>query len=259
MRLHARAKQLTATFAVLGLLSACGGGGDDGGASPALPAGAYEGEVNSNGTALRVLLLDNNEVWALYGVESGSALLANSFVQGSGTANAFVYTTTNAKDFGYAPPLPVKITASYTASGIFRGDLDGATFEGHRMSSTAYNYTKKAEVSDLVGTWSSDYNDTVNTVEVKSDGEVIGSTTPDGAPACAFTGKVTPHSSEKNVFRVEIKFGALPNCSAAVAGKNMTGVAYASAIGGGQRQLLVGVVDDIANTRNVGAALTVFK
>jgi hypothetical protein len=259
MRLHARAKQLTATFAVLGLLTACGGGGDESApANSAPPAGAYQGTA-SNGLALRMLLLDNNELWALYGTPSGSALLATGFIQGSGTANAFTYTTTNAKDFPSAlAPVPVTGSASYTGSGILSGSLAGVSFTGSAIPSTVYNYATPAVVANVAGTWTSSYAGFVNTVIVTGN-SFSGSSAASGGTTCTFTGTITPHASGKNVFAVVATFGATPGCNTSFATKTTNGIAIAYDIGGGQKQLLVGVVNAITGARDAGAVLAVVK
>lgn len=260
MRLHARAKQLTATFAVLGLLSACGGGGDEGTpANSAPPAGAYQATAG-NGLALRMLLLDNNELWALYGNPSGSALLATGFIQGSGTANAFTYTTTNAKDFPSAlSPMGVTGSASYTGSGILSGSLAGVSFTGSAIPSTVYNYATPAAVANIAGTWTSSYAGIVNTVTITGN-SFTGSSAASGGTTCTFTGTVTPHASGKNVFAVTTTFNTVASgCNANFATKTPTGIAIAYDIGGGQKQLLVGVVNAITGARDAGAVLAVVK
>jgi hypothetical protein len=262
MRLHFRAKNLIATFTVLGLLSACGGGDDDAGTS-APPQGAYAGSLTgSASTEFRMLLLENNEVWTLYGTPSGSSFLANGFVQGSGATSGGVFTTSNAKDFGFAPGVSVTATANYTSAGAINGSLRSATatatFSGSPIPSSVYDYTKAARVTDVVGTWTSNYAGVANTVTVTSisatSGTVAGSSS-GGGTTCTFSGTVASRASGRNVFDVVIDFGAA--CHPLFANQRTKGVAIAYDIGGGQEQLLVGVVND--PTRTIGAVMSVVR
>ena len=261
MRLHAPFRTLSVPVLALALLSACGGGGDEAGTGfSAPPEGAYSGSLSGSASSeFRMLLLENNEVWTLYGTPFGSAFLANGFVQGAGVVSSNVYTTTNAKDFGFVPGEAITASASYTGAGVINGSLrtpagGAASFSGTQIPATVYSYTATPAVANLVGTWTSNNNGVATTVTITAGGVVTGSNSVSGV-TCAFSGTVTTRGSGKNVYNVVVDFGA-GGCRAEFANQRANGIAITYGIGGVQNQLLVGVVNV---ARTVGASLALVK
>jgi hypothetical protein len=237
-------RTLGASFVVLAMLSACGGGGDEtGSGSSSNPQGVYAGTLTGaagGGNAFRMLVLENNDSWTLYGTESGNTFTVGGFVQGSGSVANGVYTSTDAKDFGYAPAL------AGTARATFVTNFSGTSVNGSFTPSTGpvaqfnggpisgFNYNTAAQLSTVAGAWSSGLTLNVN----GTSGAFTGST-----GTCTFSGNVSPRPTGKNVFNVTMNFGAL--CQG-VASQATSGVAVAYPVTVGSTtytQLLVGVVN----------------
>lgn len=226
-------------FLTLGIsfaLAACGGGGGDS-KTPIGPAeGAYEGTTNFGGN-FQTLILENGEIWILYGVLSQGTFFIDGFIQGSGTSNNGAYSTSNARDFFDGEWEDVNINATYRPGVRIDGTLSNSfasgTFSGVSVPSSAYNYNRPALVSEISGNWSlNDVENIVTTMVITSNGNVSGS-----SQGCAFTGKMTPRPSGKNVFNFSVSFGGAP-CS--LPGQTASGIAITNLINGGPtRQLLI--------------------
>lgn len=160
-------------------LTACGGGGSDAG-DPPVPSdpptvvdaeGAYQGSTDTN-QGLLAIVLENGEIWALYGVDSGDTLLVEGFVQGAGTAGNGTYTTSNGKDFGFAPALAGTLTATYVPGVSINGSVSssagGRTFTGTIIPAFHYDYNAPARISDIAGAWSLTDLDGQSTADRKS-------------------------------------------------------------------------------------------
>lgn len=238
-------------------LGGCGGGGDSGGGSPAaIPGpsaeGVYGGTLTgSRSTAFEALILENGDFWSVYGTQTSSAFSVAGFVQGSGTSNNGSFTSSNAKDFGFAPAVAGTVTATYdatakTISGTTSAGTQTATFSGGPIAGALYNYNTAAALTTITGAWS--------TTSLTGEGVVIniastGTFTATSSLGCNFTGTITPRASGKNVFNVAMTFGAAP---CALPGQSATGIALVYPLTSGKTQLLAAAVDA---TRSYGAAV----
>ena len=105
---------LTFTF-----LAGCGGGGGDSQSPKPGPSaeGVYGGTLTgSTSTAFQLLVLENGDLWSLYGTQTPTQFSVSGFVQGSGTSNNGSFTSSNARDFGVTPAVTGTTTATYDAT-----------------------------------------------------------------------------------------------------------------------------------------------
>lgn len=242
-------------------LSACGGGGGD--STPAVSGpsatagptaeGVYNGSLtgSTTSTAFSMLILENGEIWSMYGTQTANVFGIAGFVQGTGSSNNGSFSSSDAKDFGYAPAVGGTATATYdatakTISGTVKSGSSSISFTGGPSAGSLYNYNTAASLTTIAGSWS--------TTSLTGEGVALtvaasGAFTAASTLGCHFSGSITPRPSGKNVFNVAFTFGAspcaLPNTSA-------TGIAVAYPITGGRTQLLVAAID---GTRTYGAAV----
>lgn len=242
-------------FAVLAsgiALAACGGGGGDAGNSGPTAEGVYGGTLTgSTSSAFQLLVLENGEFWAMYGVRTTNAFGVAGFLQGSGVSNSGTFTSSNTKDFGFAPAVSGTTNASYNAtaktiSGTVSFAAGTVGFTGGPIAGSLYNYDTAASLTTVSGAWSTTglTGETVS-INIASTGTFTAAT----SLGCSFSGTVTPRPSGKNVFNVALTFGAAP---CALPGQVASGIAVAYPIATGQTQLLVAVTDA---SRTVGTAV----
>lgn len=232
------------------LLTACGGGGDD--APPAAPAqGAYAGSITAGAAkAFELVVLEDGSYWALYGTTVANTLYVSGFVQGSGTSSNGSFSSTDTRDFGYAPAVAGSITATYVAGTSIAGTITAtgggsATFSGTTAAIAPYDYNAAAKLSDITGAWNLTMltGETAN-VSITAAGALAGVS----SGGCQFSGTVAPRPSGKNVFNVSLSFGTSP---CLLAGQVASGIGVYSPTTAGSNQLIVGVVD---STRSYGTA-----
>jgi hypothetical protein len=247
-------------LALIGLataLAGCGGGGGGGGGDSGIPGGSgpsaegvYGGTLTgSTSSAFQMLVLENGEYWALYGTSTPSTFFVAGFVQGSGTSNNGTFTSSNAKDFGFAPAVSGSVSATYTATPTITGTVSSnqgnVGFSGGAIAGSLYDYDAAARLSTVAGSWT--------LTELTGEGVAMtiaanGSFTAVSTEGCNFSGTVAPRASGKNVFNVSLTFGAAP-CS--LPGTAASGIAVAYPLANGQTQLLVAVTE---GTRTYGTA-----
>lgn len=233
-------------------LSACGGGGDSGSSnSSATAEGVYGGTMTgSNSQAFQLLVLENGEFWGMYGAQTTSAFAVAGFVQGSGSSLSGAYASSNTRDFGSTPAQLGVTAATYdasakTISGSVAFSAGKVSFSGGPIAGTLYDYNTPASLSTVAGAW------TLNGLNGESIALTIaagGTFSATSGLGCKFSGTVSPRASGKNVFNVNLTFGALP---CALPNQSASGIAVAYPLASGKTQLLVAVVD---STRTVGTA-----
>lgn len=242
---------LQIALASLILIAGCGGGGDD---SPPASAGptaeGFYGGTLTGGTssAFRLIVLENGEYWSLYGAQASTAFYVAGFVQGTGASNNGIFSSSNAKDFGFSPSVAGSVNATYNATahtiaGSVSATAGTVTFDGGPIAGSTYNYNTAATVSAVSGAWTlTDLSGASLSLNIASNGAFVANTT----AGCNFSGTVTPRASGKNVFNVALTFGASP-CG--LPGQAATGIAVAYPLTAGGTELVVGVVE---GTRNYG-------
>lgn len=255
-RTPSRRARMAVALAFTAALAACGGGGDDDAAtsgSGATAEGVYGGTLTgSSSNAFQLLVLENGEFWALYGIPSASTFGVTGFLQGAGTSSNGTFTAASTKDFGFIPAVSGTTNASYNASaktiaGTVRFASGSVGFSGGPIAGSLYSYDSAASLSTVAGTW----------VTTGLTGESVtlsiaastGAFTALSSLGCNFAGTVLPRPSGKNVFNVSLTFGPAP---CALPGQAAAGIAVAYPVGTGQTQLLVAVTDA---SRTVGTAI----
>ena len=238
-------------------MSGCGGGGGDSASTPITPTvtasaeGVYGGTLTgSSSSAFQMLVLENGDVWALYGTQSSTVFGVTGFIQGTGTSLNGSFDSTNTKDFGFSPARAGTTSAKYdatakTVSGTIANSGGSVSFSGGPIAGSLYNYNSPASIATVAGAWSMTglTNERI-ALNVAASGAFTASTN----FGCNFTGTIAARPSGKNIFNVAITFGAAP---CALVGQNATGIAVVYPLANGQNQLVVAAVD---GTRTYGAA-----
>jgi hypothetical protein len=184
-----------------------------------------------------MLVLENDEFWALYGTQSTSLFVVAGFLQGNGTSNNGTYTSSNTRDFGFNPALAGTANATYNAtaktiSGSVAASAGTVTFSGGPIAGSLYNYNTPALLSAVSGVWSL----TALTGEgLALNVSSTGSFTANSSFGCTFSGTMTPRPSGKNVFNVALTFGPSP---CVLAGQPASGVALVYPLSTGGTQLI---------------------
>lgn len=231
------------------VLSACGGGGDPGrpGAPPDDPSpaakaeGAYEGTLTgSASSAFQLIVLENDEFWALYGTRMTNVFLVRGFIQGQGSSSNGAFTSSNARDFGFAIPAGVTVDASYVANSSVTGNIVAGSgtvrLSGTAIPKTSYDYSKAALLGDIVGAWTLGALDgTAVALNVADNGSFTAN-----AGGCAIAGTMTPRPSGKNVFTTLATFGGAP---CAEPGFTASGITVTYRTNSGLQQLVVAGVN----------------
>lgn len=248
-------KILSLCLAAASVLSGCGGSGN-GLASPAAsvdrPEGIYGGTLTGSASPdFRMLVLENGEVWSLYGTDAAPGYTVGGLVQGSLTVSGTNFFASDMRDYGVAPAASGTAAGSFNkAAGTITGNVvaGGVTvsFSGAPIAGSLYDYDAPALLASFTGGWTLNTLDG-DTVALNVDG--AGGITATTALGCTFSGNATPRASGKNVFDISVTFGAAP---CVLAGQNASGIALAYPIAGGaQTQLLVALQND---TRLAGQA-----
>lgn len=231
----------------------CGGGGGGSGTAAAKPTaeGVYGGTLTGSASnAFQLLVLENGEFWAMYGIRTANLFGVAGFIQGSGTSNSGAFTASDTKDFGLNPAVAAPTSATYNAtaktiSGTVSAPGGAVTFSGGPIVGSTYNYNAPAILTAISGTWPT------TSLTGESVAITIASTgifTAVSSLGCNFSGTVTPRPSGKNVFTVSLTFGAAP---CALPSQSASGIAVAYPLNNGQTQLLIAAVD---STRTQGTA-----
>lgn len=218
----AQTRRLLAVLAAASVVAACGGGGDssdNGSESAATSAEGFYIGTMAGGTPnyFEQLVLENNEVWLLYGTRAspGAGVALSGLMGGTGTYVGGTLSATAFKDFSGAVPAPTgTFSASYkTNSKSHVTSISGAVNAGGKSLTLTgdsnvsdYRYSAPASLSELSGNWTIPLAAGASgTVSVNSTGgfslNVAG---------CTGSGTMGARASGKNVFNVTITFGAAP-------------------------------------------------
>ncbi|MDR2451827.1 MAG: hypothetical protein LBE85_08700 [Candidatus Accumulibacter sp.] len=229
------------------ILLSCGGGGGDSSEPPVTPEppvapeekaeGAYEG-TSSTGYYFNTLVLENDEFYTLYGIQSGDVFGVLGFVHGNGSSSNGVLTAPNVKDFSWDDYSGVSgsLTAAFTPNVSFNGTLvEGATtitLSGTAIDNSIYAYDTAATLSHLTGAWYlTGLQGDELTMNVASDGSFTAIT-----EGCSISGTFAPRASGKNVFNFSMTFGGSP---CIFPNQSATGIAIEYTLVTGMRQLLI--------------------
>jgi hypothetical protein len=238
MQLHLKRPGVVALCAAL---MACGGGG---GSTPTTIAGngegAYFGPV-SNGATHYTLVLEDGTYYAMYGNQVSGVLSVTGLIQGTGTGSNGSFTSTNLRDYPFSgAPISGSLSASYTATPTFNGTITEPTatftFTGAAPATSGYVYNQAPVFSNIVGTWAmTTHTGNALTINIAANNTFTGT-----AGGCSFSGTIAPRPTGKNVYNVNVTFGAAP---CALPNQSESGIAVDSLLANGMRQLLVAVTD----------------
>jgi hypothetical protein len=220
-------------------LTGCGGGGDSGTTAGPSAEGVYGGTLTgSTSSGFQMLVLENDEFWAMYGTQTSTQFFVAGFLQGSGASNNGAFTSSNARDFGFNPAIAGTASANYNAtaktiSGSVAAAAGTVNFAGGPIAGSLYNYNAPAQISAISGAWSL----TALTGEgISLTVLSTGSFSAVSALGCKFSGTITPRASGKNVFNVGLTFGASP---CIYAGQPASGIAITYPLSTGRSQLIL--------------------
>jgi hypothetical protein len=236
-------------------LTACGGGDSgtpaSGGSSntggttiTATAEGVYAGtSTGGTGSNFEAVVLENGDVWSLYGQNSGSTFYVYGFVQGSGTSNNGTFTAASIKDFSSMPVLSGALTGTYSPTGKTLSGTVSYTngvkvaFSGGPITGSTYDYNSAPSLSAVTGRW------TMTTLQgegVALNVSSNGTFTLAATSGCTGTGTLSPRSSGKNIFNISVTFGPSP-CGAP--NLTATGIAVSYPLSTGQTQLIAAATD----------------
>jgi hypothetical protein len=253
MKIRSLAGLVAATF-LSALLGACGGGGSSDSAAASgndATRGPFTGSaegfyigglVDGTNRVARILVLENDELWALYGTDRNGPFLVQGFYQASGTSDHHGgYNVPGIRDFGAVPPVSGSLFAAVSGTsfgGAFDPGAGPLALVGVNGGTDAnFPYDTPAVLADIVGAWSLTSRDgTAASVVIGATGAITASSS-----GCALTGTIAPRASGKNVFDVNVTMGAAP-CSSP--GTALRGIGLTHVIAGtNTRELIVAGVD----------------
>ena len=248
--------------AVLALPGCGGGGGGTATTSASTPGqaqGIYTGSFSTSAFPtgrFSTLVLDNDEIWTLYGQEGGSGqLLVYGLMQGQGASNNGAFTSNSIMDYVYdGTSMSATLNATYQVGSSFNGTVSAngqsVSFSGTAPApgSTSYNYNTPASLSDISGSWAANNMSGVTSNYTISAGGTFSGSNQYG---CGFSGSVSPRASGKNVFDVTITNNTSVACGVA-SSLSGRGIAVSSVLSNSTRQLIVALV---SSDRHYGSVL----
>jgi hypothetical protein len=241
--LHRSIRFEFAGLVLAAILTGCGGGGDSPAAPATSPEGVYSGSITSStvASAFSTVVLEDGQVWTIYGNTVGGVLVVNGLIQGQGTSSNGTFTSSTMKDFGASPALAATLNATYVQGASLAGTITEAGgsigFSGTATPATTFDYNTPAQLSNVVGAWtlSSTSGNTI-ALTVSATGAFTGTAT----GGCSVSGTFTPRPSGKNIFNFQMTIGPAP-CT--LAGWTGGGIAIYSTLANGSHQLIVGSAD----------------
>lgn len=230
-----------ATALISFALAGCGGGGGGSESTPpntASAEGFYGGTAAATPSGFQMLVLENSDVWLMYGTQTSTVFAVSGFLQGSGTSSSGTLTSSNLKDFGTTPATAATATATYNATaktitGTFSAGGTNIAFSGGPISGSLYNYDSAASISNISGLWSTtSLPGATLSFNISTNGSFTGT----ASGGCNYTGTILPRASGKNVFNIAITFGLAP-CEQP--NTLFSGIAVAYPLTTGRTQLII--------------------
>jgi hypothetical protein len=251
---------LNRNFGLLGfvavLFSGCGGGGDASTPAPtsASPEGVYSGNLTgARSPNFSLLVLENNEIWALSGESSANLFFVRGLLRGQGSVSGNNLSVAGAREYSETPAATYSIAATFqqgvSINGSISNNLGTIGFSGNLIDSAFYNYNLPANLSQIAGLWNAT-SLTGRPVSINIAGSGGFTASSDG---CSFSGTLTPRSSNKNVFNMSLRFGPAP---CALPNQDATGIGLTYPTSSGRRQLIIAGTD---LSRNNGTVLFASK
>lgn len=213
-------------------------------ASPAVVAGQaqgiYRGTV-SDGREFYVIVLENDQFYALYGNTASTAFQVAGFLQGDATSGSGSFNSADAVDVtALGTRAAATVNASYVPGVSLTGSLTEpagtVSFTSAPIAPGVIDYNSPANLADIRGTWNmTSLRGYSSTLTISTTGDLTAT-----SEGCSFSGTFTPRASGKNVFDVAITFGPAP-CK--LPGESIRGIAIDYLLTNGQRQLIVAGID----------------
>ena len=229
------------------LLVACGGTTGGAETTPPPPSAVAEGAWSgtASGNSFDMLVLENGDLYAMYGNATSSIFQALGFIQGGSTLSGNTLQVAQLTEFHFNNTAILRTSGALSATVVTGVSLSGSSSAGTAVANFAatptsasyssYQYNQAAQVSDIAGAWSGFFLDQTTTLfSIDAAGALSGSN-----GSCSFTGSVTPRPSNKNVFNVVLNLG--PLCTAA--NLSTAGVALSYVLPNGKRRLLLATLD----------------
>lgn len=235
--------EILTTLSIATALVACGGGGGGSSSDNSISAEGVWSGSSSSGYNFDLLVLENGDLYSIYGTLSGGVLLVRGFDQGSSKMTGSTLNA-NITEYDYSGTSTGTVTAkvvtgtSLNGSAINSSGTSTVTFTSSPLSTAAatYNYNTAPVISDVLGNWVGTVLDgSAATVSISAAGGITGNN-----QGCTFTGTASPRSSGKNIFNMTLTFGPSP-CT--YPGQKVSGIALDYLLSSGKRQLLAAMQD----------------
>jgi hypothetical protein len=195
-----------------------------------------------------MLVLENGELYSLYGSNTVAGFQVLGFVQGASSVTGSTLKAPAITEFYYDgssvlrasgglsatvdPGVSLKGSSTGNATSTFTATPTTATYSG-------YNYATPAKLSDIALGWIGNLLDqSITTVGIDSNGVLSGNNL-----GCNFNGTVAPRPSGKNVFNVSYTFDASATSGCTAPGVTVTGVAISYVLPSGKRRLMFATQD----------------
>lgn len=241
-------------------LAACGGGGGGDTATvnessstttaasttPGQAQGGYTGTFAMpsvpNGK-LNMAILENDEYWALYGLDDGhGGLTVYGLVQGQGLSNNGTFTSSNLRDYSSAGVFSGNLNMTYQTGISFNGTVvannQSASIAGNTTAAGVASYNTPAKLADITGAWAGNsLNNSIFSMTISATGAISGA----GTNGCAAAGTINSRASGKNVFDVSLTTANTAACGTG-AGQTARGIGVSSVHSSGKRQLILALV-----------------
>lgn len=206
------------------VLSGCGGGGGSEPPAVTRAEGAYSGPLDGRRwvSTVTMVVLENDEVWAPYGVMASGVLKVDSFMHGVGTSRAGTLTVPALRD--YFDPWTVyqgSLSATYTPGTQLDGSMTypvslpypngKAGFDARSSAVVPYRYDTPASLASLTGVWMTGLFGEHGHTTIQANGAFsVVNTDSSGGVRCVSTGQIAARASGKNVFDVTMQIGPAP-------------------------------------------------
>ncbi len=198
--------------------------------------GLYLGTIGTTNGTFSLLMLENDEAYALYGQTTNGVFSVYGMIRTDGMATVSAYSSANVRDYtGIGTVLFYTMAATYSPGSTFAGAMTTASggllnFSTVSVPANYYSYASPAQLGSVSGAWSGALlNGFTGTVNIAADGTLSGT-----LGGCALSGTLVPRPSGKNVFNLKASFGGAP-CT--TPGEAMSGVALGYTNAGNQKQL----------------------
>ncbi|TFW13809.1 DUF4214 domain-containing protein [Massilia arenosa] len=175
-------------------------------AVPLSAEGMYHNDIDATGnTDLNLLVLDDDTVWAFYGVERNSQYDLFGYAKSSAIGNGTSLTGAM-KDYGNGTGADTTLNVNYSAGSNLTGAIQTnngpLSINAAPVASSVYNYNTGANINEITGTWtmSQRVREPQATVTVNANGTFTGTVS-----GCTFIGALKGRAN-RNVFDMTMQY-----------------------------------------------------